>query len=228
MKAIIVGGGKVGYYLLKTLKERGFDITLIERDKEICGKISEDIGAEIICGDGTDLDTLREAGIEEADVVAAVTGKDEGNLIICQTAKIAFGIQKTISRISNPKNIKMFKALGVDRTVCSTEVIANLIQYEFDTDNYKVIQTFERGAMLLVEVAIEEYHPWANCLVQNLKLPKECVFASVLREDKVIYPKGDTMIQPGDKILIITNKPTLAELKKNLNNRSMQNEKHKK
>ena len=145
MKSIIIGGGKIGSNLLKTLKERGYDVTLIEKNEEICRKIANDIEADIICGDGTDLDVLHDAGIKNADLLAAVTGKDEENLVICQIAKMEFQIKKSIARVNNPKNIAMFNALGVDQTVCSTEVIANLIEYEFDRDICKIVQTFDRG-----------------------------------------------------------------------------------
>lgn len=216
MKSIIIGGGKVGYYLLKTLKKRGYNVILIERNADICQKIAEDINAEIICGDGTDLDVLKDAGIQEAEIVAAVTGTDEENLVICEIAKVSFDINKTIARINNPKNIAMFKALGVDKTVCSTEVIANLIEYEFDKDNFKLIHVFERGSMILVEIIIHDDDGWCNQFIQNMDLPTECVITSILRDEKVIYPRGDTQFLKNDKVLVITNKTALTKLKKYL------------
>lgn len=128
MKAIIVGGGKVGYYLFKTLRENRYDVVLIEREKVLCQKISEELDGEIIFGDGLDPEVLKDAGISKAKVVAAVTGKDEENLIICQMAKMNFNVKKTIARINNPKNRPIFKSLGVDETVCNTEIIWNLIE----------------------------------------------------------------------------------------------------
>lgn len=216
MKSIIIGGGKVGYYLLKTLKKRGYNVILIERNADICLKIAEDINAEIICGDGTDLEVLKDAGIQEAEIVAAVTGTDEENLVICEIAKVSFDINKTIARINNPKNIAMFKALGVDKTVCSTEVIANLIEYEFDKDNFKLIHVFERGSMILVEIIIHDDDGWCNQFIQNMDLPAECVITSILRDEKVIYPRGDTQFLENDKVLVITNKTALTKLKKYL------------
>lgn len=136
MKAVIVGGGKVGYYLFKTLNKKRYDVVLIEKDKIICEKIADEIDGNIIWGDGSDIQVLEDAGIDKAEIVAAVTGKDEENLIICQIAKIDFNIKKTIARINNPKNIQVFKALGVDKTVCSTEVISNLIEDEFENDQF--------------------------------------------------------------------------------------------
>jgi trk system potassium uptake protein TrkA len=216
MKSIIIGGGKIGYNLLKTMKERGFNPTLIEIKESYCLKIADKIGGDVICGDGTELSVLRDAGIGKAEVVAAVTGKDEENLVICEIAKTVFNVGKTIARINNPKNISMFNALGVDQTVCSTEVIANLIEFEFDRELCKVVQTFEKGAMVLIEVIITKSNPWVDSYVKNISLPSECVIASVLREGKVIYPRGDTQILNNDELLLITNRKTFLEIRKML------------
>jgi trk system potassium uptake protein TrkA len=218
MKSIIIGGGKIGYYLLKTLKERNYDVVLIERDKYICQSIAEDIDSCIICGDGTDIDVLNDAGINEAEVIAAVTGTDEENLVICQIAKFHFNIAKTIARVNNPKNMAMFKALGVDKTVCSTEVIANLIEYEFDKDNFKIIQTFERSSMILVEIKIDKENIWCDNFLKDLELPAECVVTSILRDEKAIYPRGNTRILESDNILVLTNNSVLTEIKKQFHN----------
>jgi trk system potassium uptake protein TrkA len=228
MKSIIIGGGKIGYYLLKTLKERNYDVVLIERDKYICQSIAEDIDSGIICGDGTDIDVLNDAGINEAEVIAAVTGTDEENLVICQIAKCSFNISKTIARVNNPKNIAMFKALGVDKTVCSTEVIANLIEYEFDKDNFKIIQTFERGSMILVEIKIDKENIWCDNFLKDLELPAECVVTSILRNEKAIYPRGNTRILESDNILVLTNNAVLLEIKKQFHNGAIKNAKNKK
>jgi len=214
MKSIIIGGGKVGSNLLKTLKERGYNVTLVEMDEETCRRIAEDISTDVICGDGTDIDVLKDAGINEADIIAAVTGKDEENLVICQIAKRGFNIGKSIARINNPKNISLFKALGVDQTVCSTEVIADLIEYEFDRDICKIVQTFDRGAMILVEVAVNENNRWLDLCIKDIVLPSECVVASILRDGKVIFPRGDTQICRNDSMHIITNRSTFPEIKK--------------
>ena len=217
MKSIIIGGGKLGYYLLKTLRERNHQVTLIERDRNTCDEIAGDIDADIIFGDGTDLDVLKDAGIEEAEVVAAVTGTDEENLVICQIAKFNFNIDKTIASINNPKNINMFKALGVGRTVCSTEVIANLIEWEFEKDDLKIVQTFELGEMCLIEIIIEEGHSWSNKAVKALDLHDECVIVSIVRDGKIIYPRGSTQIASGDRVLAVTSIHAMKDLKKRIN-----------
>ena len=205
MKVIVIGGGKVGFYLIKTLKNKKHDITLIEKDKDLCEKISDQIDIDIINGDGTDIEVLKDADIDVADVVAAVTGKDEENLVICQVAKQNFNIQHTMARVNNPKNQTLFKELGVDNTVCSTQVITNLIDWECESDKIKIIQTFERGEMVLVEVEIDNKINWCNKAIKDLNIPINTVIVSVFREGQVIYPKGKTIIQDHDKVVIVTD-----------------------
>ena len=212
MKTIIIGGGKIGYNLYKTLRERGRQVTLIERDKDTCAKIADDMNADVIFGDGTDLEVLKDAGIDDADIVAAVTGSDEENLVICQIAKLGFHSMRTIARVNNPKNVIMFKNLGIDNTVCSTEVIANLIEYSLNNEDYRIVNPIGKGSMVLVELSIKEDNPWCDKVIKDLILPNECVFVSVIRNDDVIYPKGDTKILSEDKILTVTNKVALSSL----------------
>lgn len=216
MESIIIGGGKIGYYLFKTLRSRHYQVMMVERDKNLSLKIANELNSEVICGDGTDLDVLRDAGIEEAQVVAAVTGTDEENLVICQIAKVRFQIEKTIARINNPKNIAMFRALGIDRIVCSTQVIADMIEYDLDRGNCRVVQTLEHGTMLLAEMSITSQNSWKNCLIRNLKLPKECVIVSIIHEETIIYPRGDTLIAENDKVLFITNRETFNQITKSM------------
>jgi trk system potassium uptake protein TrkA len=119
---------------------------------------------------------------------------------------------RTIARVNNPKNVIMFKNLGIDNTVCSTEVIANLIEYSLNKEDYRIVNTLGRGIMLLAELSVKEDGPWSGKMIKDLILPLECVFVSVLRGDDVIYPKGDTQILCNDKVLIVTNNIALSDL----------------
>ena len=228
MKSIVVGGGKIGFYLLKTLKDRGFEAVLVERDAEVSRRIAEELDVNVFCGDGTDAEVLKDAGIGDAEVIAAVTGTDEANLVICKIAKTYYQIDKTIARVNNPKNRSMFKALGVDKTVCSTEVIANLIEYEFEKDDYRVVQVLDRGSIILTEINIGEGNSWCGHCIRDLTLPAECVIASILRSEKAIYPRGNTQILAGDNILLAANKTALAELRRRLRNGGGENARQKK
>jgi len=216
MKAIIVGGGKVGYYLVKTLKGNSVNITLIEKDPVVAARISEELDIDVVCGDGSDLEVLSECDIQHVELIAAVTGSDEENLVVCQIAKTSFNVAKTIARINNPKNIAMFKALGVDKTVCSTEVIADLIEYEVDNDSVRVVQTFEMGSMVLVEVLMQPKSKWLDVAIKDIELPLDCVVVSIVRGGKVIYPRGDTVVLLNDEVLVVTDKESMQTLRKSV------------
>lgn len=216
MRAIIIGGGKVGYFLVKTLLERNVRVTLIEKDKERASQISKELDIDVLWGDGSDLSILQEANISDCELVAAVTGSDEENLVVCQIVKLSFKNSKTIARINNPKNIKMFRALGVDKTVCSTEVIANLINAEIVSDGIKILQTFEMGSMLLAEINVSKNHKWLDKEIKDIELPRNLVLVSIIRNDEVIYPKGDTKLHEEDKVVFVCDKETISGLKKYL------------
>lgn len=212
MKVIVIGGGKVGFYLAKTLKQRRHEVTVIEKDLELCNKIAQQIDVDVINGDGTDIDVLKDADIDITDVVAAVTGKDEENLVICQVVKNNFNVQQTIARVNNPKNQTLFKTLGVDNTVCSTQVITNLIDWECESEQIRIIQIFERGQMLLVEIQIDKKMTWCNKYVKDLNIPENTVLTSIFRDDKVVYPNGDTLIKEKDKVVIVTDNNNMVSL----------------
>ena len=216
MRAIVVGGGKVGYYLVKALKEKKHQVVLIEKDAKICEKIAEELEVDVICGDGSDVEVLKDADIEEAEVVAAVTGKDEENLVICQMAKVNFNINETIARINNPKNIAIFEALGVDKTVCSTQVICNLVEGEFNSEPLKIIESINKGEMILVEAKIDKESAWKDKSIGQLSIPKECLILSIIRSGKVIFPRGSVDIKEGDKVLIITNTDKKNDVEKSI------------
>ena len=216
MRAIVVGGGKVGYYLVKTLKEKKHRVVLIEKDIKLCEKIAEDLEVDVICGDGSDVEVLKDADIEKAEVVAAVTGKDEENLVICQMAKVNFNINKTIARINNPKNMAIFKALGVDKTVCSTQVICNSIEGEFDIEPLKIIESLNKGEMVLVEAKIDKKSAWKDKSIGQLSMPKECVILSIIRDEEVIFPNGSVQIKQDDKVLIITSTDKKDDVEKSI------------
>lgn len=216
MRAVIIGGGKVGYYLIKSLLEIGCSITLIEKDYEICEKISNELDIDVICGDGSNLEDLSEAIEGPNTVIAAVTGKDEENLIICQMSKLNFSIKSAIARINNPKNRQLFNKLGITSTVCSTEVISTLIENRLLDDNFKIVKNLDRGEMVLIEAYMDKGSNWRDIYIRDLSLPEECVIVSILRANEIIYPKGNTEILFEDIVLLITNISDAQIIKKSI------------
>jgi trk system potassium uptake protein len=213
MYIVIVGGGKVGYYLVKTLLPYKHKIVVIEPVKHICKLLANELKVAVMNGDGTDIEKLKEINIEKADIFIAVTGKDEDNLIACQLAKRKFGVKRTITRVNNPKNIKVFEKLGVDSVFSSTSIIAELIEKEVDYSGIKTLLKLKSGKIVLNEISIKNTSPVCNKTLKDIEIPKNCVVISVIRDEEVIIPNGFTTLQEGDCIISVSSEDDQHELK---------------
>jgi len=215
MYIMIVGAGKVGYFLARRLSEGGHTVSIVDSDREVCEEVARSLEVLAINGDGCDQEILSEAGISRADVVAAVTGDDEDNLIICQLAKERFGVDRTVGRVNNPDNESTFFKLGVDVPVDATKIIAKIIEEEVSFSDFVNLMSFKRGKLALVRVDLPGDSPVINKQVSQLQLPADSVLVSILRKEEVIVPKGTTVLQPGDDVIAITaigNEPQLLRL----------------
>ena len=213
MKIVIVGGGKVGFYLAKTLISYKHSIIVVEPQKELCEKIANQLNIAVLNGDGTDLDILKEAGTAAADIFIAVTGKDEENLIACQLAKKNFNVRRTIARVNNPKNIGVFEKLGVDLTVSSTSIITDLIEQEVDYSGMKTLMKLKGGRICLSEIVITKNSPVCNKRLREINIPKDCILVSVIRDEEVIIPNGYTEIKEGDYIIAVSSQEDQQDLR---------------
>jgi trk system potassium uptake protein TrkA len=215
MYIIIVGAGKIGYFLAKRLCQSKHTISIIDKDKAICEEIAKDLDALVVNGDGCDPRILEEAGIERADVVAAVTGEDEDNLIICQLAKERFNIQRTVGRVNNPDNEHTFSELGIDVPVDSTKIIAKVIEEEVSFSDFVNLMSFKRGKLAIVRLDLPQDSPVIDKEIKDIELPADSVLVSILRGEEVIVPKGNTVLKIGDDVIALTligNEPQLLEL----------------
>lgn len=212
MNIIVVGGGKVGYYLSKTLLEYGHNPTLIEMNKKMSAFIANDLDIPIINGDGTSTEIQSKANAAKADVLISVTGKDEDNLIACQLAKKVFNVKKTIAKVNNPKNSKIMNHLGIDIVISSTESIAQLLVREVDTAAIKQIVSLNRGEASLNEIVIPQNSRINNKKLSDIKLPQQSVIVSINRNNKMIIPRGNTEIQSGDVILVMSDNNSLQKV----------------
>ncbi|MCX7746950.1 MAG: NAD-binding protein [Clostridia bacterium] len=213
MYIVIVGGGKIGYYLVKTLLPYKHKITIIEPQEELCRKLANELNILVINGDGTNIDCLSEVEVEKADAFIAVTGKDEENLIACQLAKRNFGVKRTIARVNNPKNIKVFERLGVDTPVSSTSIIADLIEKEVDYSGMKTLMKMKNGKIVMSEVKVSNSSLACNKSLKDINLPKDCILISVIRDEEVIIPNGYTVLHSGDLIISVSSEEDQQELK---------------
>jgi len=210
---IVVGGGKVGYYLTKTLVHEGYEVLLIEKDAAKVDTYTERFGAVVMNGDGAEAATLAAAGVARADVIIAVTGDDEDNLIICQMAKHRFNVGRTIARVNNPKNEELFRLLGIDVTVSTTNVILSLIEQQIPELHFVHLLALRHAQIALVEMSVSAASPIVNRTLADINLPPETSIIAILREGKVVIPTGTTTVRQGDDLFAITRRESEAELR---------------
>lgn len=214
MYIIVVGGGKVGYYLTKTLLNEGHEVLLIERDREKVETYSDRFGSVVLAGDGAEASVLAAAGAARADVVIAVTGEDEDNLVVCQVAKTKFHVGRTIARVNNPKNEQLFRLLGVDVTVSQTNYLLNLIEQAIPERSFIHLLSLRHADLSIVEATISEESPVANQMIEQIELPVNCVIAAISRGTELIVPRPMTEILPGDDIIAVTRRSEEDELRR--------------
>ncbi len=215
MDIIIVGCGKLGYYLAKTLAPHRHHLVLIEEDPDMCAKIAAELttlGITLIHGDGTSVNDLREAEIEDADILIAVTGHDQNNLVACQLAKNYFGIPRTIARVNNPKNINVFRSLGVDSVVSSTAYIADIIEHEVDWEGINRMLSQKVGSLHIHEYQVTGQSKAAGKQVMDLSLPAGVVLICLISSKEVSVPNGQTKVLAGDTLIAMGSEETLALL----------------
>jgi len=204
MYIIIVGAGNVGSYLAKRLLADKHIVAVIDKDAARCQWLAKELNALVIHGDGCDLKNMEDAGVSRADVVAAVTGDDEDNLIICQLAKEKFAAKRTVARVNDSRNEHTFSELGVDIPVDSNAIIAKIIEEEVSFADFVTLMTFKRGKLAIVRVDLADDAPVINKAVKDIELPHDSVLISIIRGDKVIIPKGDTVLEPRDDLIALT------------------------
>jgi trk system potassium uptake protein TrkA len=215
MNIVIIGGGKVGYYLAKTLLSFHHKVSVIELKHNLCQKLADELNLPVFHGDATKIDILKNAETSKADIVIAVTGQDEENLIACQLAKNNFRVRKTIARVNNPKNTNVFLKLGVDIPVSSTTVITDLIEQEVDYAGMKTLTSIKNNKIVISEIEIKKDSPVFNKKVMDVKIPKDCQLLSVIKNGEVLRPGEHLVLLEGDSVIVVSdteNKELLKDL----------------
>jgi trk system potassium uptake protein TrkA len=210
MYIIIVGGGRVGYYLTKALLDEKHEVVLVEKDEAICNAINDELGSVSIRGDGSEVSILSDIGTNRADMFIAVTGDDEDNLVACQLAKHHFKVWRTIARLLNPKHAHLFEKLGVDVPVISTGAILEIIEAEVPTHTLTHLRNIEDRKLEIIEIRIPPKATAIGKAVKELKIPPAAVLALIIRKGiKPFCPSDETIIQADDSVIAAT--PVEAE-----------------
>lgn len=204
MYILVIGGGKIGYHLVRTLTAEGHEVAVIEKDLRVCEAIADRFDVMVLNGDGTSTTLMREAGVSRADVVVAVAGRDQDNLVSCQIAKHMHGVKRTIARVNDPRNDELFRLLGVDALISVTSLVSTLIDQEISLQEMVHAMTLHHGGMVMVEASLGTTSKLVGRQINQIVLPPQSILVSILRGDQVIIPKGDTTLEPKDDVVAIT------------------------
>ena len=202
MFVLVVGGGKVGYYLTKELIDSGHEVALMEKDRGRAQQIADEIGSVVISQDGCEGKYLNEAGANRADIVAAVTGDDEDNLVICQMAKHHFDVPRTIARVNNPKNEALFRHLGVDEIISPTRMVLGSIEQDIPVHELLHLAALE-NELEIIEAQLQADSPAVGRTPADLVIPEACSLFAIIRNGVATPLRTDTVLQEGDKVIAI-------------------------
>lgn len=201
MYVIVVGAGKIGYYLSKQLIAEGHEVLLMEKDRRRQAMLAEELGDVVMQGDGCEVRVMAEAGFSRADVIVAVTGDDEDNLVICQMAKKKFATPRTVARVNNPANLDLFKRLGIDTTVSSTQIIFNLLEQQIEPGEIIPLGALKNGNIEIVAINVSDRSPVLGRTIRDLVLPGNALIISVVRNDNAVLPQADTRFEADDTVI---------------------------
>ena len=203
MYVIIAGAGKVGLNLARELAAKDREVTLIESDHGRYRVVEQELEHVVHYGDATELWVLERAGIQRADLVIAVTGYDQVNIVICQVAKEKYGCQRIVARVNNPRNLEHFKLLGIQPAVSATDLILRLIEHEVPEYGLVQLLALEEEHLEIIEVEVEQGSAAAGRRVREVALADGSLIISVLRGGSGFVPKADSVIEPGDHVMLI-------------------------
>jgi trk/ktr system potassium uptake protein len=215
MFAIVVGGGKVGSTVARALLKRGHEVTLIEQRLDRYETLEQEFEHQVQVGDATEMSVLERAGIARpADIVIAVTGDDEDNLVIGQLAREKYAVERVIARVNDPRNQPHFDLLGIPQTVSATQMVLGLIEHEVPEHELVHLLELRKENLEIVEVEVDAGSPCAGKRVEQLSLPESARLISVMRDGKAEIAVGHTTLQPGDQVLAILEPGSEDELKR--------------
>jgi trk system potassium uptake protein TrkA len=204
MFLIVVGGGKVGSNVGRTLRGLRHEVVLIEQERSRYARLEEEFEHAAILGDGTEMFVLEQAGMRRPpDVVVAVTGDDEDNLVICQLAKEAYGVESVVARVNDPRNQQHFDLLDISPTVSATSMVLALIQHEVPEHELVHLLQLRKENLEIVEVEIGANSKAAGKKIEDLHLPRTARLISVMRDGKAEIAVGATELRPGDQVLAL-------------------------
>jgi len=217
MRVLIIGGGRTGSHLARLLLDQGYDVRVVEGRAEVLDRLHRDLPTEVILeGEGTDPHILEVAGIEHADVLAAVLPDDADNLMVASMGRHHYGVRRIIGRINDPGHAALFSPdFGIDVALNQADVMARLIEEEMSLGDMMVMAKLRRGKFSLVEEKIDPGAPAVGIALRDLELPANCTISGILRRGEMVLPRGTTVLEAGDEVIALVDdsaRPALAKL----------------
>ena len=212
MYVLIVGGGKVGFHLARTVLSKGHEVALIEQRPPRVEALTRLLGEIVVEGNGTRPTVLEAAGCARADVLAAVTGDDAVNLLVSMLGQRLFQAGRTIARLNDPRNERLFRVSGIEATVSSSAILAELIEREVSAARVRTLLAFPSGGVAIVEVDLAPRSTAAEHLVREVPWPAGSLLISVLRGGQVLVPRGETQLLGGDRLVLMAPPQVEEEL----------------
>ena len=206
MYIIVGGGGDIGYYVTKSLFNQGHEVLLIEKGAARYQSLKEELGQSVFRGDACEARTMDEVGAGRADVVIAVTGEDEDNMVICQLAKKRYKVARTMARLNNPKHEEIFQRAGIDIIVSPTKTILSLIEAELPSSRFVPLMTLKSAGVEIIEVRIPAESPVVGKTLSEVNLPRSCNLALIIRDKQFVKPTAETVLQPNDDVFALVNR----------------------
>jgi trk system potassium uptake protein TrkA len=214
MLAVIVGGGRGGSYLARDLQAQGYQVKVVDRRPEVVARLRQEIAGDVVCGDGCNPQVLEQVGAANAGLLVALVHDDEDNLVICRLAKHQFKVPRVITRVNNPLNEWLYtKAWGVDVAISQVHMTAKVIEEEIGLGELVTLLKLNRGEAALVEVRLPEASPALGKPIRDVSLPAETVIVSIIRDGKLVIPRGETQLAAFDEVLAVSTVAAETALK---------------
>jgi trk system potassium uptake protein len=213
---IIAGGGKVGYNLGRALLQKGDEVLILEKRPPRYHSLHDELGEAVFFGDACEIRTMVQVGMERADLVVAVTGDDEDNLVICQPAKQWFGVPRAIGRVNNPANEESFHKLGIKETISATRLMNQLIEQEVSASDVLPLSLLQRGNLEVFEIKMQPNSPALNIPIRNLNLPESCLLTAIVSEKDAQIVTGDSKLQAEDTVVALAKPEAMSALRRTL------------
>lgn len=203
MKILIVGSGKTLYFLCRSFTAKGYEVIIVNRDREECVQLGRRLSATVVCGEGSNAEVLEEAGAMGADAVLAITPNDQDNLVICQLASLQYGVPRTVALANDPDNAEIFEKLGVS-AFSTTKIIGSLMEQWTSLEQITNLLPVAEGRVNVTEIVLNGQSPVAGRHLKDVALPENALVAVVIRDNEPIVPRGATQLMEGDRVVLIT------------------------